>query len=334
VTAAAELAIAARVEGLTQADVRAELWERRTLVKTWTMRGTLHLHPADELPLWASATRAVGPPWYESYGLNASQGTAVLDAIGDALDGRCLLREELADEVASRAGEWTREKIASGWGYIIGSAAAVGKLCHGPPQGSKVTFVRTDQWSGWFDVEPRDALAEVCRRYLAAYGPATPREFAEWFAGRTFVGEARRVFESIEGELEEVDVEGRTAWVVRGGELTEPGRADSLRLLPEYDCYVMGFREREHFVPDAARELVRAHPRGKFEGLAGAPTLLVNGVVSGVWRRAKRGKRIEIILEPLGRLTASKRRLVESEAERIGSFLGAEPHLRVGSLSA
>src|SRR2546428_3130993 len=125
------------------------------------MRGTLPLHPADELPMWAAATRAVGPPWYESYGLTAGQGKAVLEAIGDALDGRALLREELAEEVARRAGEWTRERIGSGWGYIIGSAAAVGKLCHGPPKGTKVTFVRTDQWSGWRNVDPEEALAEV-----------------------------------------------------------------------------------------------------------------------------------------------------------------------------
>src|SRR6266571_5510510 len=151
VLASAELALSARVKGITHADVRGELWER-TLVKTWTMRGTLHLHPADELPMWAAAARAVGPPWYESYDLTAGQGEAVLEAIGDALDGRALLREELADEVVRRAGEWTRERIGSGWGFIIGSD--VGKLCHGSPQGTKVTFVRTDQWSGWRDVDP------------------------------------------------------------------------------------------------------------------------------------------------------------------------------------
>ncbi len=112
VTAAAELAISARIDGVTQADVRTALWEQRSLVKTWTVRGTLHLHPADDLPIWAAATRAVGPPWYEAYGLDASQGAAVLDAIGDALDGRCLLRDELAEKVAQRVGEWAGERSA------------------------------------------------------------------------------------------------------------------------------------------------------------------------------------------------------------------------------
>jgi hypothetical protein len=313
---AAELAIGARVEGVTQEDVRVELWERRSLVKTWTMRGTLHLHPADELPLWAAATRAVGPPWYEAYGLDEAEGAAVLDAIGDALDGRCLLREELADEVARRAGEWTRERIGSGWGYIIGSAAAVGKLCHGPPRGTKVTFVRTDRWVGWRDVDPDEALAEVCRIFLTAYGPAGPRQFAEWFGMKS--PEARPLLESLELEV-------------------VPERADApgpLRLLPEYDCYVMGFREREELVPERVRERLKEHPRGRFEGIAGVPTLLVDGIVAGLWRRTKRGKRVDIAVEPSRRLKAEERRVLEAEAERIGTFLGAEPELRVGRLDA
>jgi hypothetical protein len=107
-----------------------------------------------------------------------------------------------------------------------------------------------------------------------------------------------------------------------------------LRLLPEYDCYVMGFREREHLVPEQVRERLKEHPRGRFEGIAGVPTLLVDGVVTGLWRRAKRGKRVEIVVEPGRRLNAEESRLLKQEAERIGSFLGAEPHLRVGNLSA
>ena len=58
VQASAELQLAVRVDGITQADVRDTLWERRTLVKAWTLRGTLHLHPADEVPLWYAAKRA------------------------------------------------------------------------------------------------------------------------------------------------------------------------------------------------------------------------------------------------------------------------------------
>jgi hypothetical protein len=307
--AAAALSISARVEGVTQGDVRAELWERRSLVKTWTLRGTLHLHPADDLPLWVAAKRAVDPPWYEEYELDEAQGAAVVDAIADALDGRALLLEELADEVARRIGEWTRARIASGWGHIIGAAAEVGKLCHGPPQGNKVTFVRTDQWVGWRDVDPEKALARACRRFVATYGPAGPREFAAWLGMKA--SDARPLFESVEGDVEPASTPG------------------PLRLLPEYHCYVMGFREREQLIPQAVREQLKVHPRGRFEGTAGVPTLVIDGVVAGLWRRAKRGKQVQIEVDPVRRLTVAERRELEAEAERIGAFLGVEPVLRV-----
>jgi DNA glycosylase AlkZ-like len=213
--------------------------------------------------------------------------------------------------VAERAGEWTREKIASGWGYLIGSAAAVGKLCHGPPRGNKATFVRTDQWIGWRDIDPGEALAEVAQRFLKTYGPAGPRQFAEWFGMKPAEAPS----------LPEVKV--------------EPGSTPGpLRLLPEYDCYVMGFRERDQLVPEKVRHRIKSHPKGRFEGIAAVPTLLVDGVVAGIWRRAKRGKRVEITVVPARRLAAVERRELEAEAERIGAFLGAEPTLRVGRLDA
>ena len=288
VMASAELAISARVGDVTQPDVRAELWERRSLAKTWTLRNTLHVHPADELPLWLAAKRAVDPPWFE----------------------RALMREELADEVAQRAGEWTREWVGSGWGHIIGAAAAVGKLCHGPPRGTKVTFVRTDQWVGWREVDPGKALAEACRRFVATYGPAGPRQFAEWFGMKA--SEARPLFESL-GE----------------NEVEPASEAGPLRLLPEYDCYVMGFRERDELLPENVRKQLKAHPRGRFEGIAGVPTLVIDGVVTGLWRRAKRGRRVEIEVDPVRRLTVPERRELDAEAERIGTFLGVEPVLTI-----
>jgi hypothetical protein len=92
----------------------------------------------------------------------------------------------------------------------------------------------------------------------------------------------------------------------------------------------MGFRERERLLPARARAQVQAHPRGRYESVAAVPTLLVDGVVAGVWKRSRRGKRIAISVEPARRLAASERAAVEREAERIGDFLGLEPLLRLG----
>ncbi len=102
-----------------------------------------------------------------------------------------------------------------------------------------------------------------------------------------------------------------------------------MRLLPEYDPYVMGFREREHLVPPAVREQVKAHGKGRYEGPAGTPFLLVDGLAAGVWGRKKSAKRIELTVQPARKLSRAERAGVEAEAERIGAFLGLEPTLEI-----
>jgi DNA glycosylase AlkZ-like len=333
VQASAELQLAWRVDGIAQGDVREALWERRLLVKAWTLRGTLHLHPADELALWHAARRAVaGPPgelaaWRDPAGvLHPEVGRddveAIRDAVWDALDGRCLLRDELAAEVVRRVGGTHEERLRSGFAFFLA------ELCQGPPRGTKVTFVRPDQWiEGWQDVEEEDALAEVCRRFLHTYGPTRPADFREWFSAAAFKApEARALFDSLGDELEEVDVEGHRACVL-AGDTAFPVSEPSLRLLPEYDVYIMGFRERDQLIPEVVREQIAAHGRGRYEGPAGVRLILVDGVAAGVWERKKRGKRIELRVIAARKLTRRQRMQLAEEVERVRAFTGLEPVL-------
>jgi hypothetical protein len=339
VPASAELQLAERVNGVAQADVRAALWERRSLVKAWTVRGTLHLHPADELALWYAAQRAVArtsphevealeawrdPAGVLHPGLGPADVHAIRAAVWDALDGRCLLREELAEEVVKRVGPGAQERILSGFAFFFD------ELCQGPPQGTKVTLVRPDQWiDGWRDVDEQQALLEVCRRYLRTYGPARPGDFREWFAPRALTGaQARALFDSLGDEIEEIDVEGHRAFVL-AGDTVFPEVQPSLRLLPEYDVYIMGFREREHLVSEAIRRKVAVHGRGRYEGPAGVRFVTIDGATAGLWERKKRGKRIELRVHLVRKLTRTQRAELDRETERIGAFLGLEPVLTI-----
>jgi hypothetical protein len=339
VQASAELQLANRVEGLVQAEVRSALWERRALVKAWTVRGTLHLHPAEELGLWFAARRAAGnsaqhglPEWRDPAGalhpaLDADDVEAVRAAVWEVLDGRCLLRDELAEEVVRLVGAAPRERLRSGFAFFLSD------LCQGPPQGSRITLARPDQWiEGWREhPDDDDALREVCRRFLRTYGPARPADFAEWFAAAGFkLTEARALFESLGVDLEEIDVDGRGRFVL-AGDRSFPEPVRQLRLLPEYDGYVMGFRERDELVPQPVRELIAAHGRGRYEGPAGVRLVLVDGVAAGLWERRKRGRRIELEVLMAGRVGRSERTQLESEANRIGAYFGLEPVLAIGS---
>lgn len=299
VMGSAELQLAARVEGITQADVRAALWDRRELAKTWTTRGTLHIHPAHELSLWTAARRAVEEPGRID----------LVPAIGDALRGGPWTREELADAVLELVPTAPRDELTSGWGFHVSDAATAGLLCFGPPAGAKVTFVHVEEWLGtqraW---EPEEALAEVARRYAFAFAPATLRTVREWLAAK-------------------VDVEVPEAPLASSG-------ARSVRLLPEYDPYVMGFRERDELVPPAVKAQVAVHGKGRYEGAAGTPFLVVDGLAVGIWKRRKTAKRIELTVEPARKLTRAEAAGIAEEAERIGVFLGLEPRLEVAAAAA
>ena len=336
VQASAELQLAVRIDDIGQGDVRAALWEERALVKAWTVRGTLHLHPAGELALWHAARRAVLgskeglPAWRDPAGvlhpaLSADEVAAAQAAVWDVLDGRCLLRDELAAEVVKRVGPGVRERLSSGFAFFLG------ELCQGPPQGSRITLVRPDQWiERWRRVsDEAEALREVCRRFLRTYGPAPPSAFAEWFGTAAFrVAEARALFDDLGAELEEIEIEGVRSFVL-AGDRRFPAPSAGVRLLPEYDVYVMGFRERDQLVPAAVRELVAKHGRGRYEGPSAVRLVLADGVAAGLWERRKRAKRIELNVRLARRLGKTGRVEIQREAERIGRFLGLEPVLGV-----
>ena len=330
VMSAAELSLSARIRGLTQEHVNKALWEERSLVKTWTLRGTLHIHPADELGLWLAARRAVVGDWFFHHELPPKEAKRILAAIAHALDGHCLTREKLVEAVTPHVGSWAREHIGSGWGTVLGPAALNGVLVNGPPQGARVTFVRPDQWLGkQRPPEPQAALAEILRRYLAAFGPATHSDFAEWVAGSQFKArDARALLESIADELVEVDVDGKSAWLLAGRE-RRPAAPAGIRLIPEYDALVMGFRERVQLFPSEAVARTKAHGKGRFEGPGALSWLLVDGVVAGTWSRKRTGKRIELRVRPFRRLPKARRGELGDEAERVGALWALEPVLRV-----
>jgi hypothetical protein len=318
VQASAELQLAARVEGITQEDVRAALWRDRTLVKAWTLRGTLHLHPAAELPLWfATRTpREELDEWRDPAGalhppVGADEVQELRAAVWDAASEEPLLRDELTAAVVRRVGKKHEGRLRSGFSFFTD------ELCQGPPRGNKITLVRPDQWLGsWKRVSRMQALREAARRFLFAYGPSQRGDFRQWLG-------VDAGFDGV--DVEEVDVEGRAAFVL-AGDTDFPEAKQSVRLLPEYDVYVMGFREREQLVPASVRQQVAAHRRGRYEGPAGVRFVLVDGVTAGLWERKKLAKRLEVHVAPVKRVA---HRALEREVERYAQFFGVEPALTV-----
>jgi uncharacterized protein YcaQ len=327
VMSSAELTLHARVDGLERDAVADALWENRTLVKLWAMRGTLHLLPASELDTWLGALGTydhyLKKAWLKGFGVTEEELEALIEAIVQALDGRPLTREELGAAVAKIAGNpELAEKVQGSWGPYLKPASFRGGLCFGPSEGQKVTFTRPDSWLGR-RVEPGDpeeAVRDVTRRHLGAFGPATREDLGRWWYAQP--AKAGRMLEALGDEAVEVDVDGTAGWMLR--EHAEEAAAEEppkrvVRLLPGFDMWVIGAAR------DAAALLDPAEKKRVYRNQGWiSPVLLVNGRMEGVWKHERKGKRLTVAIEPFGKLPKWARKEAEGEAERVAEFLGGE----------
>ena len=179
VMSSAELTAWARVEELAPDAVSKALWKQRSLVKLWAMRGTLHLLPARELGLWLGATATyehyLKPTWLRGFETTEKELEALIAAIDKSLDGRLFTREELGEEIERvTRSKGVREKVQGSWGPFLKPASFQGKLCFGPSEGQRVRFTSPASWlKGPLEIAPaEEAVAEITRRYLGAFGPA------------------------------------------------------------------------------------------------------------------------------------------------------------------
>jgi hypothetical protein len=315
-TTAAELALSARVEDVTRDDVRAALWDARELVKANTLRTTLHLHPAGELALWRSVRldeqRWRLQWWLDDRQLTLDESERLREQVLALLDdGEPRTRTEIG---AGIGGELGARLAADSWGHFLALAGAL--LCHGPPRGRNVTFVRCDRWMPGFELlDPAAAQREASRRYLATYGPARRDELEHWLALKL----DDETWESL--DLEEVDVEGHSTFV-NADEAFPETTPHGVRLLSHYDVYTIGCHPRDHLIPEQRKRVF-------LRGAGPNPVLLVDGRVAGVWRRTLRGRRVELQVEPFAALTTPQTSELADDAARVARTFGAEAVLEL-----
>ena len=332
VMSSAELAAAVRLDGLEPGTVATALWSHRSLVKTWAMRGTLHLLTAEDYPLYAAALSNrrfdLDGPWLKYHGLLASDVPALVDAVAGALDGRQLTREELGAEVVRRLGDskW-EELLASGWGAVLKPVAFQGRLCFGPSEGNRVTFVRPDQWIGSFErLDPVESLVEVARRFLTAYGPARVEELARWWGVQP---KAVRPVLKAEHGFVQVEVEGgKPAWTVPDAPVDDDD-TPVVRLLPLFDPYTVSVRRNgERPITGPQKDLVYRK--------AGwiSPVLLVDGEIGGVWEHKEEKGRLRVGISPFSALPPAVAGLATIEADRLATYLGFSADITVGGFVA
>jgi hypothetical protein len=284
------------------------------VVRTWLMGGTIHLIDAADVR-WL--VRLIGPSIERRYrtrwrqiGLTPAVLDRVVETLPDVLtDGplpRRAIRAALADGGVSF--DSPDPQVMT---HALVHASNLGLVCRGTGE----TFVLLDRWVPDAPAGPSDddALAELTRRYFTAFSPATTADFAVWsgLAGG-------RAISLVRDELEQVDIDGRPGWRLGA---VEPARG--LRLLPAFDNYLIGYRDRDTIL--AAELRPRIYAGGMIH-----PTVLHDGEVIGKWSLARSADPVRVIVEPFRSFSRVVRRAVADEVADIGRFFGREAILDLG----
>src|SRR5438132_697378 len=259
VASTAELAVRVRRERSRPGEVNRALSEGR-IIKTWAMRGALHLLTPEEggafLSLLAAGRSWELPSLQRYFGVTPKLVDVLREAARDALDGTPLTREELVAAVIARRGlGHVGEALRSGWGTLLKPLAWQGDLCFGPSRGNRVTFMlpkaASSRWAGVPD--PEEAAPIAISAYVGAYGPTTAKGFGDWLAaGWSPKRQLRTWFAGLGDRLAEVDLAGERAYVLAEhvDELAATKPSRTVRLLPGFDQYVLGPTTADaHVVP-------------------------------------------------------------------------------------
>jgi hypothetical protein len=337
---AGELSAGVRAPGLTLAQVEAARLRPRSILRIWSLRGTLHLMTARDA-CWLNPL--LGPR------SNAADGRRMAQLGWD--EERVARATRLVLEHVETQGGITRPELARLFAeqhlphegqapiHLLSQLVNGGYLCQGPDRGKQALYVPFEQWAGPLQPLPDDeALAELARRYLTAYAPSGPRDLAAWSGLK--VSEARHAWELLSAELAPVETDEESLWLLKTqmdepttvAGIGEPGYSGGepgypvLRLLPRFDTYLLGYRNRRRIL---APELEYRLNSG---GGILAATLLVDGHLAGVWNVQSRGRSGDLpilLVQPFEPLPERLTPLLELEAARVGRFLGSGLELQV-----
>lgn len=322
---AARWALGLRVDGTTASTIAAE-FASGSIVRSWPMRGTLHMVSARDLG-WVQALTGDrvlrdAPKRRETIGLSLDTIERVRGIVIDALrGGRALSRAELWG-VVEEAGLDVQgpQRYHTIW-YL----AQTGTIVMGPVRGNEQLFVLTEEWI----TDPREyagdeALAQLFFAYARGHGPVSVHDFAWWT--KLSVTVARRAaaaaVDAFRDELVPVEVGGVAHWACLSAlDCVEPGAeqgpaagdGEALRLLPGFDEYYLGVAERGAMIDEAHAARLAPGNNGMF-----LPAVLINGEIVATWRRGG-DSGVETIDWFDGRAKASKAQL-DAASRRVREF--------------
>ena len=313
--AGAKWALAQRTKKPSDAAIDAAM-SRGEIIRTHLLRPTWHFVAASDLRWMLALTGPRISARMKSYNIRLSLDAAAFrrsnDAIARALEGgKQLTRQELAAELR-RAG--TKTSSVQQLAHLVMQAELDGVICSGGLRGKQFTYALIDDRVPPSPALDRDdAILRLTRLYFASRSPATAQDFS-WWSGLT-VGDAKKGAEM--AKLKAVVIDGRQ-YFTTGGRVSKPRRQPVAHLLPNYDEFFIGHRDRSAI----GARLRKAGSRMP-EGSLFWNVIALDGQLVGGWRRVPKRKGIVIELRLVTPLKSNERKAVAAAADDYARFLGA-----------
>lgn len=316
-------AVGVRVPGAGLSDVRRAL-DDGAVVRSWPMRGTLHLLAPEDLQwiLNITTARMVQGTAGRHRQLEITSGDVEKCrevALGVVDGGRAASRQELFAAFEA-AGQATKAQRGIHLLWMLCQSAS---LVLGPLESNQQKFVAFDRWiTSSRDLGREKGIAELLLRYLRGHGPATLRDFAWWSS--IPLTEVRRALPEVSGELVELEHDGTQYWLSpEAAALLEdgvPGQRTVLAL-PGFDEFVLGYTDRSIVLPPEHAQKIVPGGNGVFK-----KAIVAGGEVTGTWARQGNGQPAAVVpvpfddTKPLGPAALAGFRRA---AEQYGRFLAS-----------
>lgn len=324
-------AVGQRVLGSGASHVRAAL-DAGTVVRSWPMRGTLHLVAPEDLRWMLGITSG---RLMQSLRTRHRELNITADDVSHARDVALQAISDLSGDThaagASReqlfaafeeAGQITKAQRGI---HLIACLCQEASLVQGPMAGSngkvgvQQLFVPFDQWIRDSRTVDREAgLAEWFLRYIRSHGPATVRDFAWWT--QVPLSEARAALDAVKGQLVELPFANTSYWMSPETAVMlddgVPG-SRSVLALPGFDEFLLGYQDRSLVLAPEHAELVVPGKNGVFKRI-----IVAGGTVVGTWARTGTGKSAGVVSEPFGgTLGPSAERSFQTQARAYLKFM-------------
>src|SRR5688500_15108645 len=330
---AVKWAIGLRAPGCHDASIE-DAFNAGTILRTHVLRPTWHFVAAEAIKwmveLRAPRVHAANAYYYQQSGLDARVFKRSCAMIHRVLEGeQYKTRAELA--VALKRAKVPAEGLKLA--YIMMYAELDGVICSGPRRGRQFTYALLEERAQQArSLDRPDAIAELAKRYFTSHGPATIRDFV-WWSGLN-VKDAEIGIEALTPALNKETIDGRDYWTT-GPAPARPVRASSTRtaaqakgcsalLLPNYDEYLIAYKDRGAVIDSARAANIVARSNGAF-----SHHLAIDGRLAGSWTRTLKGNSVLIEVAPYKKLTPVQSRAVMSAADCYGEFLGLPMSLSI-----